>query len=183
LLFSLSYDSLLTVNSHITFKLSPLGGQHPQAQNAPTMTSTATSTTSSNMSVYQNSTYGIKIQYPSDWLYRKRDRTNIVTFIPPSEVNLILKSIRGNVGKSLTNNTSISPLVTIGLQVLPFYNLPLSLFSNLTINSLKVLPSFHLIQPTTLGGNPANLLVYSQDPIYSQLQRWFTRSLEIKHTS
>ena len=126
-------------------------------------------TTTVNMKVYENSTYGIKIQYPSDWIYREQSRTNIVTFIPASSLNsMLLNNIQNNVSKSFSpNQTNVSPLVTIGLEFLPFHNIPLSSYNNMTINSLRQSPGFQLVtsSPTNLAGNPASMIQYTQGPL------------------
>jgi hypothetical protein len=120
----------------------------------PTTTAAAPSTTGSNMSVYKNSTYGIKIQFPSDWVYRQSNRANIVTFIPLSTLNTVLSNI---------GNTNISPFVTVGLEILPYYNLPLNFYNNIIVNKLTNTPGFHVVEsnPTILAGNAAHRLVYT----------------------
>lgn len=144
--------------------------QHSYAQQVPPTTLTSptvpasSNTTIANMKVYENSTYGIKIQYPSDWVYREQSRTNIVTFIPSSSLNSILLS---NISKFSPNQTDTTPLVTIGLEFLPFHNIPLNVYNNITISSQRQTPGFQLVasSPTNLAGNPAHMIQYSQGPL------------------
>ena len=71
--------------------ISPLGmlKQPILAQKNATATTSSSSTTAkamNNFLTYQNPTYGIKIQYPSDWTMSQtglRDYTNIVAFYSP----------------------------------------------------------------------------------------------------
>jgi eukaryotic-like serine/threonine-protein kinase len=83
--------SILTIAAMIVL-MSSLGvlTQSVLAQKNATTTSSASSTaakkTSDNFLTYQNPTYGIKIQYPSDWTVSQtglRDYTNIVAFYSP----------------------------------------------------------------------------------------------------
>jgi hypothetical protein len=139
-----------------------------QQQTPPTTLTPPTASTQSNatanMKVYENSTYGIRIQYPSDWIYGEQNRTNIVTFIPSSSLNSILLN---NIGSSLTNQTNTPPLVTIGFEFLPFHNIPLGTYNDITINSLKQSPGFQLAtsSPANLAGNPAYMIQYSEGPL------------------
>jgi eukaryotic-like serine/threonine-protein kinase len=83
--------SILTIAA-MTVLMSSLGvlTQSVLAQKNATTTSSASSTaankTSNNFLTYQNPTYGVKIQYPSDWTVSQtglRDYTNIVAFYSP----------------------------------------------------------------------------------------------------
>lgn len=82
--------SILTIAAMIVL-MSSLGvlKQSVLAQKNTTTTSFASSTaakTMNNFLTYQNPTYGIKIQYPSDWTISQtglRDYTNIVAFYSP----------------------------------------------------------------------------------------------------
>ena len=121
--------------------------------------SNAQTTTTTNFLTYQNSTYGIKIQYPSDWLYKEGIASNssvqtIVTFTSP---NLVTAAPIG-IGKSLV-------AFTIAVQSLPFHNLSLNTYTNLNVNTLRQSePGFQLLMSndTTLaGGNPAHKITYT----------------------
>jgi hypothetical protein len=63
----------------------------PSTENTTNATSqsgaNATNATNSSLLTYENSTYGIKIQFPSDWLYKESNASNnsvqtIVSFDP-----------------------------------------------------------------------------------------------------
>jgi hypothetical protein len=119
---------------------------------------TVAATPTTNFLTYQNSTYGIKIQYPPDWLYKEGNRSNssvqtIVTFVSPNMVTAPTVSVKSLVG------------LTIAVQRLPFYNIPLNTYTILNLNNLrKSQPGFHLLTSnyTTLaGGNAAHELTYT----------------------
>jgi hypothetical protein len=109
---------------------------------------------------YQNSTYGIKIQYPSDWLYKESNASNssvqtVVTFVSP---NLVTAAPIG-IDKSLA-------ALTVAVQSIPFHNLPLNTYTNLNVNTLRQSePGFQLLMSndTTLAGgnNPAHKITYT----------------------
>ncbi len=77
------------------------------------------------------------IQFPSNWIYKGSEISNdsvqgIVTFTSPE----VLTS---------SSNESLV-LVMAGIEKLPFYNMPLELYTNLTINNLrKSEPGFRLL--------------------------------------
>ena len=83
-------SSILTITAMIVL-ISSLGvlKQPVLAQKNATitnLTSSAAAKTMNNFLTYQNPTYGIKIQYPSDWTISQtglRDYTNIVAFYSP----------------------------------------------------------------------------------------------------
>jgi PsbP-like protein len=105
---------------------------------------------------YTNSTYGIKIQFPPNWIYKGSEISNdsvqgIVTFTSPE----VLRS---------SSNESIV-LVTAGIEKLPFYNMPLDLYTNLTINNLrKSEPGFRLLASSEIslaGIKPAHKIIFT----------------------
>ena len=112
-----------------------------QSSNAQNISSTAPPipSTTTNMPVYENLTYGITIQYSSDWIYRENNRTNIVTFLPLSSLSnsILLNNTQNNITNTSTNQTTLLPLVTIGFDFLPFHNIPLNVYNNMTIINLK----------------------------------------------
>jgi hypothetical protein len=116
-------------------------------------------TTMPNFLEYHNSTYGINVQYPSDWLYKGSKISNdsvqgIVTFASP------------NVLTSSSSNKSVVVL-TIGIENLPFYNIPLNLYTNLTINNLRESePGFRLLASNEIslaGIKPAHRIIFTSD--------------------
>ena len=140
-----------------------------QSLNAQNISSTVpTPSTAISIPVYENSTYGIKIQYPSDWVYRENNRTNIVTFIPSSSLSnsILLNNTQNNISNTSTNQTNLLPLVTIGVDFLPFHNIPLNVYNNMTIKNLKQSPGINFVtsSPVVLAGNPANMIEYTEGP-------------------
>jgi photosystem II reaction center protein PsbP len=117
-----------------------------------------TATTMSSFLTYHNSTYGINIQYPSDWLYKGSEISNdsvqsIVTFASPT---------------LFTSNSNKSvPVVTVGIEKLSFYNVPLDLYTNLTINHLRKSElGFSLLGSSDVsfaGIKPAHKIVFTSD--------------------
>jgi eukaryotic-like serine/threonine-protein kinase len=121
------------------------------AQKTVKMTNSTIFTTqkSKKFLTYANSTYGIQIQYPSDWLYKEVNSTNIVTFIPE---------------EALLNQADNSPVfVAIGIEFLPFHNIPLDLYTTLAINHLRQFQPFRIESSinTTIANNPAHKLLYT----------------------
>jgi eukaryotic-like serine/threonine-protein kinase len=115
----------------------------------PSQGNTTTITTSSPFLTYENPTYRIRIQYPSDWEKLEFSQRNIV---------VIFRSSR--------ENSSDTKLENLLIQVgnLPSQNIPLDEVVRANINKLKQsLIDFELIElnATTLSGNnPAHKVVY-----------------------
>jgi hypothetical protein len=109
-----------------------------------------TITTTSPFLTYENPTYRIRIQYPSDWEKLEFSERNIVVIF-----------------RSPPENSSDTKLENLLIQVgnLPFENIPLDEVVNANINNLKQsLIDFELIEinATTLSGNnPAYKVVYT----------------------
>jgi hypothetical protein len=106
---------------------------------------------------YQNSTYGIKIQYPSDWLYKESNTSN-------SSVQTVVTFVSPNLVTAPTSKSFVA--LTVAVQSLPFHNLPLNTYTNLNVNTLRQSePGFQLIMSndTTLAGgnNPAHKITYT----------------------
>ncbi len=147
LILSLSLIAIVPLSSCTLVQLpllSPLQ-QHALAQNQ----------TKGNFLTYTNSTYGIKIQYSSDWLFKESNASNnsvqtIVSFAP----------------SQLVRNTSSNALavLTIAIQSLPFHNLSLDTYTNLNVNNLRQSNSgFKIIDSnnTILAGSPAHKITYT----------------------
>jgi hypothetical protein len=151
LITSVSYNTLLPL----------LNYQQAMAQKTVTTNNSTISTQQPNEDAfltYTNSTYGIRIQFPSDWLYKGSEASNdsvqaIVTFASP---NLLTSS----------SNKSLLVL-SIGMEKLPFYNMPLDLYTNLTIDHLRESePGFRLLgseEITFAGIKPAHKIVFTSD--------------------
>lgn len=116
----------------------------------PSQGNTTTITTSSPFLTYENPTYRIRIQYPSDWEKLEFSQRNIVVIF-----------------RSQPENASDTKLENLLIQVgnLPSQNIPLDEVVRANINNLKQsLIDFELIElnATTLSGNnPAHKVVYT----------------------
>ncbi len=111
-------------------------------------TNQTTSNGSSTFLTYENSNYGIKIQYPSTWTKVRpanQSSNDIVRFISPPGTTPLSFDI-------IVSTGSISPLI------------PLQLYANAGIALLKnSFLDFNLISSnaTTLGGVPAQKMIYT----------------------
>jgi hypothetical protein len=114
-------------------------------------------TTPANLLTYQNSTFGIKIQYPSNWEKqengtRQDTQTDIVTFLSPvinsrANLDVSIDDISGEKGISLTQyaNQNIADLN----QSLPDAKLIASNTNNVVIAGL---PAYRMVY-TSADGN------------------------------
>jgi hypothetical protein len=130
----------------------------PATTNNSTISTSQQQPKKSTFLTYTNSTYEIKIQFPSDWLYKTSETSTgsvqpIVTFTSP-------KVLTGSSNKSLV-------VLTVGIEKLPFYNIPLDLYTNLTINNLKKSePGFRLLASNEIslaGNKPAHKIIFTSD--------------------
>jgi eukaryotic-like serine/threonine-protein kinase len=150
---------LLSVYSSIFFLLivcilfTIIHEQHAMAQKT-TISSSSNATklpTASNFLTYQNPTYGIKIQYPSDWTASQtglRDYTNIIAFYSP------LQNLTAIPEQLLLSMTHYSQSVT------------LNDYSELVNATLKQ-PGIQIVeakQITLTSGNPAHSVVFIPPP-------------------
>ena len=151
---------LLILSIPITVSISNiLPQQQAKAQNVSTTTTNSTTSTQEpkNASLtYTNSTYGIKIQYPSDWTYKGSNSSKIIVgFIPK-------KSLFGNTPVGLTIGVLKLPLILLSV-----HNVPLSAFAPSIINGIRQsTPGFQLVESnaTTIGPAgviPAYKIVYT----------------------
>jgi hypothetical protein len=157
---------LLIVSVSLTISIFNAVPHHQQAMAQKTTTPTATSnikplnvlTTTGKFLTYQNSTYGIKIQYPSDWLYKesKASKNSVQTIVTFASPNIATSGI--------SPDKSVIAL-TIAVQGLPFHNLSLNTYTSLNVDNLRQAePGFHLLasNDTTLAGrNPAHKITYT----------------------
>ena len=102
--------------------------------------------------VYNNSTLGIKIEVPSDWLHQEIDN---------AAVNFVTEN-------SLPQNASTTyrASVLVSFRDVP-KNMSLDVFTQGNIKGIEqATPSFHLIasNSTTLAGNPAHQIVFTSQP-------------------
>jgi hypothetical protein len=150
-LFLISVFSFLTVISIAPY-ISPSQQQAIAQQTNTTLASpqvNATRTTGDFLT-YDNTTLGIKIQYPSNW--EKFEQQNAVLFISPFQSDL--DRYRETVGISLVpfvNNISLDEFVSNTTN-----------FLSTTANDFELFVS----TPTSLGSLPGHMLVYSySDPL------------------
>jgi YVTN family beta-propeller protein len=111
-------------------------------------------TTHTIFRTYENSTYGIKMQYPSDWIYSGNNRSN-------SSVQTV--ATFGSV-KSLLNDTDQFPVIlTVTVQSLHSMNMQLNTLTRLNLENLQSKPGFNLVESSadTLGGDLAHKLVFT----------------------
>jgi hypothetical protein len=112
--------------------------------------STTGAASASNFLTYKNSTYGISVQHPSNWI--KEENHNLTS---PGRI----------VKFSSPQGTPPATLNIIGGNRLPL-NMSLEQFSAASINNLRQsLPRFNLLESssTTLGGFPAHRVVYTAE--------------------
>ena len=141
----------------ITVSLLLLGSipQPSLAQHPPTAANTTTSaTTNTNFQTYSNTSFGIKVKYPSNWLMLQLSRSNssvpVVEFKPPQQPGkvpiflLLTKNV--NYVKNVKNLTLASIISTREQQFTHAGNI------------------LHLVSstPATLAGNPAHKIEFTQ---------------------
>jgi hypothetical protein len=118
---------------------------------------TTTNGTDGGTLVYQNTTYGVKMQYPSGWQVAQFNNSAanptklVVGFLSPIGVQSITDRIPENILVAVENLSSRN----MGLA--PYTTLQLSLLSEGT-------QGFNLVEslPTTIANNPAHQIVYTQ---------------------
>jgi hypothetical protein len=136
--------------------LQPAKAQNESAANSSATTKTSTATT--DYRVYDNSTLGIKIEVPADWLYKEINNT-AVSFV--------------------TNASSTSrAAVVVLIQNIPTI-IPLDVFSQGSIKNLQqTTPSFHLItsNSTTLAGNSAHQIIFTSP---SAAGKYLNKGMEV----
>lgn len=123
------------------------------SQSSPAKATTTANNT--NFLTYQNSTSGIRIQYPSGWLKEAAAGTG-VTFVLPTGNN------SNNNGSNNNPERFLAKLNTTAIAGFP-PNVPLKGMADGVLNGYKhFLPNFQLesYMNTTLGGSPAVKIVY-----------------------
>jgi serine/threonine-protein kinase len=114
-------------------------------------------TNGGGMLVYQNNTYGLKMQYPSGWQVAQFNNSAatptklVVGFLSPIGVQRATDRIPENILVAVENLSSRN----MGLA--PYTTLQLSLLSEGT-------QGFNLVEslPTTIANNPAHQIVYTE---------------------
>jgi serine/threonine-protein kinase len=189
---SLKQSALAQNNHNITTILS-----HSQSSNSTKIT------TIGNFLTYQNPTYGIQIQYPSDWTISQtglRDYTNIVAFYSPLEnlsdvfpehvllsVMHYSKNITLNDYTNLVNATLKQP----GIQIVESNPITLTA-GNLAAHRIVFLPPAGINTPFkpeimlvwTVKGDKVYTIAYNAEAtkysIYLPIVQKMIASLEIK---
>ncbi len=138
----------------ITILISLLLLANTTTQQQKTAIAQTTTTKEHDFLTYENYTYAIRIQYPSDWERLEFNQRG-------NSVNVVV------IFRSPPENSSDTKLENLLIQVgnLPFENIPLDEVISANINNLKQsLIDFELIElnATTLSGNnPAHKVVYT----------------------
>jgi hypothetical protein len=129
----------------------------PSSAQAPAQKATTNGTEGGSMSVYQNTTYGVKMQYPTGWKVAQFNNSAanptklVVGFLSPIGVQRVTDRIPENILVAVDNLSSRD----IGLA--PYTTLQLSLLSEGT-------QGFNLVEslPTTIANNPGHQIVYTE---------------------
>ena len=148
-------SSVFAAANMASFTLQPARAQN---ESAATSATTKTSPPTTDYRVYDNSTLGIKMEVPADWLYKEINNT-AVSFV--------------------TNASSTSrAAVVVLIENIPT-NIPLDLFTQGSITNLQQgNPSFHLItsNTTTLASNPAHQIVFTSP---SAIGKYLNKGMEL----
>jgi hypothetical protein len=123
----------------------------------PIQSNITNGTNGGGMLVYQNNTYGIKMQYPSEWQLGQFNNSAasptkfVVGFLSPIGLQRATDRIPENILVAVENLSSSN----MGLA--PYTALQLSLLSEET-------KGFNLVEslPTTIANNPAHQIVYTE---------------------
>jgi hypothetical protein len=123
----------------------------------PVQSNMTNGTNGGGMLVYQNNTYGVKMQYPSGWQVTQFNNSAatptklVVGFLSPIGVQRATDRIPENILVAVENLSSMN----MGLA--PYTALQLSLLSEGT-------EGFNLVEslPTTIANNPAHQIVYTE---------------------
>jgi hypothetical protein len=164
---------------------------HPTISNSKSVspsnsTTTATNAPSANFITYENSTWGIKIQYPSNW--EKQTSGQGVTFI------VLPNGTNGNSDRNVQqflaklNVTSIAgiptnaPLKALSDRIVEGYihflsNFQLQAYTNTTLggnnNAIKIVYSYK--DPTNINFNATDIATIKNDRLYV-IQYYYTQS-------
>jgi len=144
----------------VSSKDSPyLGYDDDAIAQSPNQSTTANGTNGGGMLVYQNNTYGLKMQYPSGWQVSEFNNSRasptkfVVGFLSPIGVQRASDRNPENILVAVENLSSSN----MGLA--PYTALQLSLLS-------EGVKGFNLVEslPTTLANNPGQQIVYTDQP-------------------
>jgi len=115
-------------------------------------------TNSGNFLNYENSKYGIRLQYPSDWVFSDIGNNNLNNTSLSPQILVIFTPLKFLQGQSIAS-------VGIGVMNLPSHKITLDEFTKMNLNNLRQSnPDFQIIgsnSTTIFGSNQANELVYT----------------------
>ena len=136
---SLSYFMILTVFMTLIFSVSATSNL--VCLQASAQSTTTTSSSATNFLTYDNSTYGIKIQYPDNWEKKPADGLlGEVVFFLPRGVNQTLEPVEVDISVLPSRNISLDVLAQRQFETYK------TLLSNLEVIESK---------PITFHGDPA----------------------------
>lgn len=159
-LIALLTASALFSLSFVSSKDSPYLGYDDAIAQSPNQSTTANGTNGGGMLVYQNNTYGLKMQYPSGWQVTQFNNSAaaptkfVVGFLSPIGVQRATDINPENILVAVENLSSTD----MGLA--PYTASQLSLLSEGT-KGFKLVESL----PTTIANNPAHQIVYTEQPL------------------
>jgi hypothetical protein len=148
-------SSVFAASYMASFIIQPARAQN---ESAATSATSKTSPPTTDYRAYDNSTLGIKIEVPADWLYKEINNT-AVSFV--------------------TNASSTSRAAVVVLTQSVPADISLDVFSQGSIKNLQqTTPSFHLItsNSTTLSGNSAHQIVFTSP---SAAGKYLTKGMEV----
>jgi hypothetical protein len=156
-LMALLTASALFSLSLVSGKGSPYLGYDDAIAQSPNQSTTANGTNGGGMLVYQNNTYGVKLQYPSGWQVAQFNNSAatptkfVVGFLSPIGVQRASDRNPENILVAVENLSSSN----MGLA--PYTALQLSLLS-------EGVKGFNLVEslPTIIANNPAHQIVYTE---------------------
>ena len=152
--------SILFSLSFVSSKGNPYLGYDDVIAQSPNQSATANGTNGGGMLVYQNNTYGLKMQYPSGWQVAQFNNSAatptklVVGFFSPIGVQRVTDRNPESILVAVENLSSSN----MGLA--PYTALQLSLLS-------EGAKGFNLVEslPTTIANNPAQQIVYTEQPL------------------
>jgi S1-C subfamily serine protease len=133
-----------------------LWGMNVMVGSRPFVSSATPSSTTSNILTYQNSSYGVRIQYPANWTIDEQDVdpndtiTNIVTFSSPltSRFDIYSENLGTGLEKLADQNVTLEEyadsLITDYNETLTDFN-PIELNTNITLGAGNNNPAYRLI--------------------------------------
>lgn len=155
-------------------------------ENAITTTTADTTTINSNFLTYENSDYGISIQYPVDW-----NKDEGITFLNKLGLNKLAEDSIVSFSPSSTIDVDFQIYIykPNDISSFPYSNITLRELVNRQINDLRESYGFRGIssEPTSLASNPAyNIVYYGSDLESKTMEIWTLKNdkaYEIEYTA